>query len=295
MRIPLLTLLAALTAFAQPRIDNVLVRMVPSGSTALVGGQIQGLLATPLYRRLIDQAANSFFDKFTADTGFDPRHDVRELLFATTPQGSVLLARGVFNLKEQPLAQATLVRHGLYNIWTSGENGLCILDSSLAAAGKLPVLEAALDEWENKGRAKSADPLIARLRTSDPGAQLWGVAEGASSFLSGALTPGAGSTLDFSALFRGLTDTWFQASFSTGLKFEVHGVSATVKDAMALRDAAKGAIGFGRLSVPVDKPELLPVLDGIAVEQQDRAIGIRIDLPEKSIDALVNLLAPRRK
>ena len=71
--------------------------------------------------------------------------------------------------------------------------------------------------------------------------------------------------------------------------------TAAVKDALALRDAAKGAVGFGRLSVPEDKPDLLPVFDSITVEQQDRNLAIRIDLPQKSIEPLLALLAPRSK
>jgi hypothetical protein len=95
--------------------------------------------------------------------------------------------------------------------------------------------------------------------------------------------------------FPGLTDTWLQVSFATGLKLEAHGMANNLKDAQSLRDAAKGLIGFGRLSVPEDKPELLPVFDGIAVDQQDRAIGIHIDLPQNRIDALVSLLSSRKK
>ena len=294
MRLAILTFIAAVSAFAQPHIDNVLIRMVPPGTTALAGGPIQALLATPLYHRLIHPQASAMFDKFTAETGFDPRHDVREILFATMPQGSVLLARGKFNVK-QPFPQATLIRHGVYNIWTSGPNGLCILDGTLAAAGQLPAIRAALDEWKQKGRNKSAQPLLNRLKSADSTAQIWGVSESVSSLLSGARLPGAASGLDLSGLFRSLSDTWFQANLATGLKFEVHGTTAAVKDALALRDAAKGAVGFGRLSVPEDKPDLLPVFDSITVEQQDRNLAIRIDLPQKSIEPLLALLAPRSK
>src|SRR5258708_2518010 len=95
MRLLLLAVFATL-AWAQPHVDNVLVRMVPPGTTALVGAQIQALIATPIYRSLMDKQATAMFDKFAAETGFDPRRDVREILFATMPSGGVLLARGKF-------------------------------------------------------------------------------------------------------------------------------------------------------------------------------------------------------
>jgi hypothetical protein len=287
--------LAASTLFAeQPKVDNVLVKMVPPGTTALAGAQIQAVIAAPLYAHLVGKQADDFFARFAAETGFDPRRDVRESLFATTPDGSVLLARGHFEPNRKPLENAAVTRHGVYNIWTSQDNGLCILDKTLAAAGKLRVLEAALDEWTAKGSHNAAQPLLVRIK-ADPAAQVWAVSNGLSALLASGNLPGSGSGLDFATIFRGLTDTWLQVSFATGLKFEAHGVASNLKDAQSLRDAAKGLIGLGRLSVPEDKPELLPVFDGIAVDQQDRAIAIHIDLAQKNVDALVSLLSSRKK
>jgi hypothetical protein len=294
MRLGFLFFAASALFAQQPKVDNVLVKMVPPATTALAGAQIQAVIAAPLYAHLVGKQADDFFAKFSAETGFDPRRDVRETLFATTPDGSVLLARGHFDPNQKPFENAARTRHGIYNIWTSKDNGLCILDDTLAAAGKLSVLEAALDEWTAKGSHNAAEPLLARIKV-DPAAQVWAVSNGLSALLSSGNLPGAGSGLDLANVFRGLTDTWLQVSFATGLKFEAHGAAANLKDAQSLRDAAKGLIGLGRLSVPEDKPELLPVFDGISVEQQDRSIAIRIDLPQNRIDALVSLLSSRSR
>ena len=291
MRIAILAAVAVSTLAAQPHLDNVLVRMVPQGTTALAGAQIQALLTTPAYRGLIEKQASAWFDKFTTETGFDPRRDVREILFASVPEGGVLLARGHFDPKPQAFEQATLVRHGIYTIRAQGDNGLCILDSSLAAAGKLPALKAALDEWNQKGQHAAAQPLLNRIRQVGPAAQLWAVSDGVAGLLSSARLPGPGSGFDISQIFRGLTDTWLEASLASGLKFEAHGMAGVTKDAMVLRDAAKGVVGFGRLSVPENQPEMLPVFDGITVEQQDRSIAIRIDLAQKTVDSLIALIS----
>jgi hypothetical protein len=292
---PGLFLLAASALLAQqPKVDNVLVKMVPPGTTALAGAQIQAVIAAPLYSHLVGKQADDFFAKFAAETGFDPRRDVRESLFATTPDGSVLLARGRFDPNRKPLENAAVARHGIYNIWTANDNGLCILDDTLAAAGKLRVLEAALDEWTARGSHNAAQPLLSRIK-ADPAAQVWAVSNGLSALLSSGTLPGAGSGLDLATVFRGLTETWLQVSFATGLKFEAHGTASNLKDAQSLRDAAKGLIGLGRLNVPEDKPELLPVFDGISVDQEDRAIAIHIDLPQNRIDALVALLSSRKR
>src|SRR5580692_1477591 len=106
------------TGIAQgaPRIDNVLIRMVAPGPTSLVGAHMDQLTASELYQKLIAQQKLPQLDQFARDTGFDPRHDVREFLWVTGPQGSVLLARGKFNLKGDPAAGLKLERHGQYNI-----------------------------------------------------------------------------------------------------------------------------------------------------------------------------------
>ncbi len=289
MRLVLL-LFAATTLFAQPRIDNVLLRMVPPGSTSLVGANMERMKATAFYRKLVEQQRMPQVDKFAEETGFDPRRDVRELLYASTPEGSVLLARGRFKLTTNPASHAKLVRYGSYNIWTLENSGFCILDQTLAAAGELKALEAALDEW-TRGQHKAAQPLLAMSKGVAPTANLWGVSTGFAGFLASVLPKGGVSGgIDFSRIFTGMKSSWFQADFATGLHLDLRGATATDTDATALRDMAKGLIGFGRLSVPENQPEMLKLWDGISVEQETRNITIRADITPALLDKLVQML-----
>lgn len=148
MRLPAaLVFVFASALSAQPRIDNVLERMVPPGATSLVGGHMDQIKQTEIYKKLLATQNLSQLDEFARDTGFDPRRDVRELLYTTGPQGSVMLARGTFRLTSTTLKNMKKTRHGQYDIWDLDGNGFCILDSTLAAAGDIPAVEAALDEW----------------------------------------------------------------------------------------------------------------------------------------------------
>ncbi len=282
-----LMLLAAVAA-AQPRIDNVLVRMVPPGSKSLAGAHMDQIKATAFYRNLVEQRKLSQVDRFAKDTGFDPRRDVRELLFVSTPSGGVLLARGTFPLHPQ-VSDTKPLRHGKYTLQTSGGSGFCILDATLAAAGDLKSVETALDEWTS-GAHTAAQPLLGRARGVDPQSQFWGVSAGFAGFLADNM-PGAGRGIDFSKIFQGLEDTWFQASFTNGFQALVHGATTTEQDAANLRDTMKGLIGFGRLSVPENQPEMLKLWDGIAVEQDGRTISIRADIAESLVDRLVRMLS----
>ena len=295
-------LLAVSVVSAAPRIDNVLIRMVPPGPTSLVGAHMDQLTASELYQKLIAQQKLPGLDQFARDTGFDPRHDVREILLVNGPQGSVLLARGNFNLKAEPVAGMKVIRHGQYNIrtlpaasgttasGTTADSGFCVLDSSLAAAGEVPAVEAALDEWAQHGAHKGADALLANVKDVNDQAALWGVSTGFASFLASNL-PGAGNGLDFSAIFRGIESSWFSASVGSGFQASIHCTTATEKDAMNLRDAAKGLIGFGRLSVPQNKPDLLRFWDGLTVDQAGRSFALNADIAGDLIDQMVQFLS----
>lgn len=299
MRALVLGLLAA-SAFAQPRIDNVLVRMVPPGATSLVGVRMNEIRDTAFYLEILQQGKLPQLDQFARDTNFDPRRDVRELLFASTKTGGVLLARGSFKLSvklDQALHNGQKpLRHGVYNVWANANNGFCILDGTLAVAGDIPSIYTALDEWTS-GRHVAAQPLLLHAKSIDGAHPVWGVSTGFAGFLADNMPKGAGgsSGIDFAKIFRGLEDTWFEASFTKGFQGQVHGATSTEQDARNLRDAAKGLIGFGRLSVPENQPELLRLWDGFEVRQENRTLEIMVDIPQDLVSRLIQILtAPGR-
>jgi hypothetical protein len=273
---------------AQPRVDNVLERMVPPGTMSLVGVHMDQIKQTEIYKKMMASQTMGQVDQFASDTGFDPRRDVRELLYASNNKGSVMLARGTFHVHSEKMTGAKKVRHGQYEIVTSGMNGYCVLDSTLAVAGEVPAIESALDEWTS-GTHTVIQPLLARATQVNPQSQFWGISVGPANFLA-AHPPGIGTGIDFSRIFQGMQDTWFQTDLGAGFKGEVHGTAATEKDAINLRDAVRGVVGLGRLNVPENQPEMLKVWDGITVEQQGRAISMRADIAQDLLDRMVAML-----
>ena len=289
MRVFGLPLLVPLVALAQPRVDNVLIKMAPPGTTSLVGAHMDQIKSTELYKRLIATQQLPQLDQFARETGFDPRRDVREWVLAGNNSGSVLLARGSFHVDESALGRAKKMRHGQYDIWAAGKDGgFCILDATLAAAGPIPAIEAALDEWTT-GKHTTGPGLLERIKTLNPDAQFWGVSDAAGDFLANHL-PEPASGPDFSNLFRGLENVWFEADFSAGLKADVHGLAASEQKAVSLRDAIRGVVGFARLSVPENKPELLRLWDGVTATQQGRAVTVNVDISSDLIQKLIEIM-----
>ncbi len=276
-------------AQAAPRIDNVLIRMVPPGATSLVGAHMDQLVASPIYQKLVAQQRLPQLDQFARTTGFDPRTDVREILLITIPTGTVLVARGKFNLKQDPAPGMKFVQHGQYSVRTLETNGYCILDSTLAAAGELNSVYAVLDEWKSGGH-KGAPSLLATVGSVNEQTPLWGVSTGFATFLAGNL-PRTGNGIDFSSIFRGIESTWFSATVASGFQAGIHCTTANEKDAVNLRDTAKGLVGLGRLSVPENKPDLLRFWDGITVEQVGRAFTLNADISVDLIDEMVQMLS----
>ena len=162
-----------------------------------------------------------------------------------------------------------------------------ILDSTLAAAGDLKISEAALDEWKSgshKWRNRCWRGRNRWIRAAKCGACR------RTSRGSSPTTAAQRFRHDFSRIAKGLDDTWFEASFTGGFQAGIHGLAATDQDAINLRDAVKGLIGFGRLSVPENQPEMLKLWDGITVDQQGRAIAIQADVPQSLADQMMRLL-----
>lgn len=288
MRLPVLYLAALALAFGQPRVDNVLIKMVPPGSLSLLGTHMDQIRNSELYRKLVESRKLPQLDLFSRQTGFDPRQDVREFLLADTPSGGAILARGTFHINPESHKDAKVIRHGEYNVVVSGGGGFCILDGTLVVAGDVASILASLDEWKS-GTHTAAQPLLAQANQVDPSSQVWGVSAGFAGFPANHM-PGTGTGIDFSKIFKGLRNIWFQADFISGFRGEVHGSTATDQDAVNLRDTAKGLIGFGRLSVPENQPEMLKVWDGIMVEQEGRSLAIRADIPAALLDRLIQLL-----
>ena len=288
MRTFALALTCLALASAAPRVDNVLMKMVPPGATALAGVHLDQLRQTEMYRRLPLQILAEM-DRFPqVANGFDPRRDVREILFASTPKGGILLARGTFPAKRTQWGDMDPKRHGQYTVWARGHSAFCILDATLAVAGEPASVEAALDEWTS-GAHTAAAPLLARAGLVGPQSQAWGISADLAASLAGRVLAGAGNGgFVFANSLAGLGECWFEANLSTGIHLEIHGVTGKEAEAVTLRDAFRGMVGLGRLNVPDDKPELLRVWDGIAVEQTGRAVVLRADIPQSLADKLLD-------
>lgn len=288
-------LISAAALSGAERIDNVLVKLVPRDSVSLLGVQMDQVKNTPFYKKLMAQQKLTQLDEFAAQTGFDPRRDVRELLVASnlTKNSGVLLARGNFRVTPDALAKMKDMRRTTYKgytLWTGTEqeSGFSILDSTLVIAGPVTSMHAALDQYSARDdRAQS--PLLRKALAVPMRNQIWLVSQGGSDFLANNM-PESGPAANFGHIFKNLESAQLQADLSAGLNALITGDCKTDADAKSLSDAARGLIGFGRLSVPEGQPQLLRVWDAIQVSQQGRTLSLNADIPTDLVDRLLSLM-----
>ncbi len=276
------------------RIDNVLKQLIPRDSVSLFGAQMDQLKSTLLYQKLLAQQKLTQLDEFAAETNFDPRRDVRELLIASnlSKKSGVLLARGTFRVTPESLAKMKDMRRSDYKgyvLWTNPaqEAGFCILDSTLAIAGPTASMHAALDRYRDRATAEPSS-LLQKAMTIPLRNQVWLVSEGGADFLGNNM-PETGPAANFARIFRNLESAQFNADLNRGFNAFVQGSCKTEADAKSLADAARGLVGFGRLSVPEGQPQLLRVWDAIQVSQQGRDLSVSADIPSDLVEKLLQL------
>ena len=225
------------------RIDNVLMKMVPPGATSLVGAHMDLIRQTEIYRRMVAERKLPDLDQFAAETGFDPRRDVRELLYVTTPgETNVMLARGTFQAEPfehagSEAGPARRIQHlREFPELRTAKAGFASSIPRWLRPVKLPAIEAALDEWKSGSHHRRSAAAGAGSAAS-PATQFWGISTGVAGFLAEHM-PRANNGVNFSRIFRGLEDTWFEADFSAGLR--AYGSRPDANRAGRLESAGRG-------------------------------------------------------
>src|SRR5215212_2528782 len=96
---PVLLLLAA--GWSRERaavaVDAALLTQVPGDTIALGAMRVKALRQTAAWKRLLEQpGVNAQLDKLAAETSFDARKDLWEILWSTNGKETLVYARGEF-------------------------------------------------------------------------------------------------------------------------------------------------------------------------------------------------------
>ena len=212
-----LAVLLSAAASAMAGVDPALLNLVMPDAQALMGLEVQQAQKSPFGQYMLSQAqsSNADFNKFVTATGFDPRHDLTEVLAATpnnptAAKGSLLvLGRGTFQPEKlngaATLAGGTVSTYrGIMMVGSSkdgNQGAMAFLDSTTVVVGDPTSVKGVIDR--KLGNATLAGILAQKAQELSASNSAWFVTGGPTQFLGGAL-PGGGGQQGIATLLQAI-------------------------------------------------------------------------------------------
>jgi hypothetical protein len=244
-------------------------------------------------------------EQFATETGFDPRHDVSEIVVASnwkpnTPDNRwIVAARGIFNIaKITSTAQANggvIAPYDGINVVTlqTGGNsqqdtGIAFLDSSLALVGDVSSVKAAIDRKKNNTSPDGA--VLAKAQTVSSGKDFWFVTLVPLSNFSASIPDSNLSGAMQGNLMAAINQVSGGIRFGDTVTISAEAVTRSEKDAQALVDVVKFFAGLVQLNRQKDPAagQVATLLDTLQTSTSGNITNISLAIPEHSLEQMLN-------
>lgn len=275
-------------------LDASIEKLIPPDTVVLGGVSVQPVLKSPLYARLLaEQKEPEQLREFERATGLDLKRDLSEVYFASNGRTGLMFARAA--IKDQAALEQALeskgasrIVSGRYNLFGNQAQAVVFLEGKLAVAGPVDLLKAALAGETGDTAKKQA--VLYHLGSIPPDAHAWAVSVGGFAPMP---LPQTGNLANLNRIFASLESATMTLDLSDGAKLVAAGTCTDEKTAKQLHDTLRGLIGFGRLSTPADKPEMLRLFDGIEVAIAGARVNVNAAVPMDMVDYFLKQ-SPRR-
>jgi hypothetical protein len=285
-----------LLAGCQPRqsaslhISPALEGLVPADTVVVLGVNLAKIRNTAIYQKLIARVPLPQLDRFTQETGLDPRKDLTEILLCSSGKDALLLVRGTFRLsdlearfKSKGVTPSDYKGHQLFG---DARGAITFLDDSTAAAGTSAGIHALIDA-PKAGRGLPA-PLRDLLRTLPADDQIYAALTGGVQNLNLPL-PREGNLGNVLQALRSVDTAMIGMNLSKGIDAIAVVNCNTERDAKFIHDLLRGLIGFGRLNTPDNQPDMLKLYDAIQVTQDKTQTKATADVPQALADKFLDV------
>ncbi len=321
----LTALFSASTAFgADPRLLN----LVMPDATTLAGANVTNAEITPFGQYVLTQLTSSVnasgnheLQTFVTTTGFDPRHDISEILAAsssnvTTPSGLVL-AIGNFNVPQITTAitakaptQTVQTYDGATLITSTNAKSnfsLAFLGTNIAIVGDIASVKAAIDRSPN---ANSINPALAvqvqALSTTEDAwvvtnspltsliPEFWRSAHGPSA--TGIATP-VPPALPFGQIFSSIQGSSGGVKFGTNVQITGQVLTTDAASATSLANVLQALVSIVSMSSGQDSQiaTLAQILQGMKVTADGATINVALSIPETQVETILNNMKNQAK
>ncbi len=272
----------------------------------------------------VDQAKSSLFgqyvlshlsvndtklEQFTSETGFDPRHDVSEIVVASnwksnTPDNRwIVAAHGVFNIsKITSTAQSNggvIAPYQGINVVTlqasssaQVDTGIAFLDNATALVGDVASVKAAIDR--KKSNAPIDGSVLAKAQTVSTGKDFWFVTLVPLSNFSGSIPDSNLSGAMQGNLLAAINQMSGGIRFGDTVTISAEAVTRSEKDAQALVDVVKffaGLVQLNRQNNPA-AGQVATLLDTLKTSTSGNITNISLAIPEQQLEQLLNSARP---
>ena len=276
---------------ASLHVSPALEALVPSDTVVVLGVNLASLRDTTIYQKLLTRVPLPQLDRFTQQTGLDPRKDLSEILLGSNGKSALLLVRGKFRItdlearfKSNGVSPATYKGHALFG---DDRAAVTFLDDSTAAAGTPAAIHALLDQPAGSGRGLPT-PIRDLLRTLPSADQVYAALTGGVENLNLPI-PSEGNLGNIVHALRSVQSATLGMNLSKGIDAIAVVNCNTERDAKFVHDLVRGLVGFGRLNTPDNQPDLLKLYDAIQVTEQQAQAKVTADVPQELADKFLDL------
>jgi len=297
-------LIASGMAFAA---DPALLQLVPPDAGAIAGLQVDQGKKSPLGQYVLGHLGQSDagIAKFVAESGFDPRRDVSEIVFALNalPPGAnsvpgahgLVVARGTFNPGR---IESAVIAHGgsvtnfqgidiLSGAAKNGMGALAFLDTTTAALGDIEAIQQAITR---RASGAAAGSWSSQAQTLSQDNDFWFLTNGPISGLTSVMPNGqAGPGMQNAQMFQSVTGASGGLKFGANVVFTADAVTRSDKDAQALADVLRFLSGMLQTNKSTNPTaaQLSALLSSLVLSTNANVLHLSLTVPEAQLEGFL--------
>lgn len=311
--------LVFLLAFPLAAADPKLLQLVMPDAKVIAGVQVDQTRNSLFGQYILShmQVEDGGFQKFIAQTGFDPRRDVSEILMASNWESNapasrwLVMARGTFDPNRiaqsaQANGAALTSFQGVNVLTYTGhaktdvQNGIAFLDASSAVLGDLPSVQAAIER--QKSGAPPSGELLAKVDQLSANNDFWFVTlVPVSQFANAMPDPNLSGAMKGN-LLAAINQASGGIRFGDTVTITGEAITRSEKDAQALVDVVKFLAGLIQLNRQQDPAagQVATLLDTLDCKTSGNITTISLAIPEGQLEQMLNTMrqqgrqAPRK-
>ena len=287
--------------------DPALLQMVMPDSQVVAGLQVTQAKSSLFGQYVLSHLSvnDNKLEQFTAQTGFDPRQDVSEIVIASnwkpnTPGNEwLVLADGTFNIaKITAAAEAngcvpsvyqgiTLLTHAASSS-SQVVSAIAFLNATTALSGDVTSVKAAIDRKQSN--APTDSNVFTKAQQASANNDFWFVTLVPLSNFSSAIPDSNLSGAMQGNLFAAINQTSGGIRFGDTVTISAEAVTRSAKDAQALVDVVKFFAGLVQLNKQNDPAagQVATLLDTLQATATGNTTTISLAIPEQQLEQLLN-------